>query len=329
MDRTQLLQETRDILSQAGFYVSEIYTRRLSGFDLVARRDDNLIIIKILTNVDALSEEYAEELKTLSSVLKASVLLIGFKDSEGLLENGVIYYRLGIPAITVNTLHDHLLEGVPLTVYAGPGGLYVNIDEFKIRQLRKEKNISLGSFARHVKVTRRTVQMYEEGMNTRIDVAYRIEELLQNSITQPFDILRRHYARKQNQSIPPKLDPEKFKDFELEILRQLQHVGYKIIPVEKCPFNAFSKDKEHILLTSIQQYNEKLLNRAHTLSRLSRIIERNAVLITDKETTKYNLKGTPIIFQRELKKIHDPEDVIDLVLERQSKTSKKSLTKRL
>lgn len=317
MDRKQLLEETRDVLSQAGFYVSELYTRRLSGFDLVARRDDTLVIIKILSNVDALSEDYAEELKTLSSVLKASVILIGDRDGEGVLENDVIYYRFGIPALTIKTLYNHLLEGVPLTVYAGPGGLYVNIDEYKIRHLRKEKNISLGSFARHVKVSRRTVQMYEEGMNTRIDVAYRIEELLQNSITQPFDILRRHFASKQNITQPPHLDPEKFKDFELEILKTLQHVGYKIIPVGKCPFEAFSKDKEHILLTSIHKYNEKLLDRAIILNSLSKIIERNAVLITDKETHKHNLKGTPMISQRELKKILDPEDVIDLVLERQ------------
>jgi len=317
MDRKQLLEETRDILSQSGFYVSELYTRRLSGFDLVARRDDTLVIIKILSNVDALSEEYAEELKTLSSVLKASVILIGDRDGEGVLENDVIYYRFGIPALTSKTLHNHLLEGVPLTVYAGPGGLYVNIDSYKIQHLRKEKNISLGSFARHVKVSRRTVQMYEEGMNTRIDVAYRIEELLQNSITQPFDILRRHYAHKKNINQPPHLDPEKFKDFELEILKTLQHVGYKIIPVGKCPFEAFSKDKEHILLTSIQKYNDKLLDRAIILNSLSKIIERNAVLITDKDTHKHNLKGTPMISHRELKKILDPEDVIDLVLERQ------------
>ena len=317
MERTQLLEETRDILSRAGFYVSEIYSRRLSGFDFVARRDDTLVIIKILNNVDALTEKYAAELKTLSSVLKASVILIGARDSDGALENDVIYYRFSIPTLTIKTLHDHLLEGIPLTAYAGPGGLYINIDENKLRHLRKEKNISLGSFARHVKVSRRSVQMYEEGMNTRIDVAYRIEEFLQTSITQPFDILRRYYTRKHEPSQQPKLDPEKFKEFELEILRLLQNVGYKIIPVGKCPFEAFSKDRENILLTSIQQNNEILLDRAHVLSSLAKIIERNAVLITDKETSKHNLKGTPIILRRELKKIHDPEDVIDLVLERQ------------
>jgi putative transcriptional regulator len=316
MERAQLLEETRDILSQAGFYVSELSTRRLSGFDLVARRDETLIIIKILTNIDALTESYAEELKTLSSVLKASVVLIGARDGDGILENNVIYYRFSVPALTIKTLHNHLLEGVPLTAYAGPGGLYVNIDEYKLRQFRIEKNISLGSFARHVKVSRRTVQMYEEGMNTRLDVAYRIEELLQSSITQPFDILHRHYSHKRKSS-SPFLDPEKFKEFELKILHLLQDVGYKIIPVGKCPFEAFSKDRENILLTSIQQYNDHLLDRAHVISSLAKIIERNAVLITDKEISKHNLKGTPVIFHRELKRIHDPEDVTNLVLERQ------------
>ena len=46
------------------------------------------------------------------------------------------------------------------------------------------------------------------------------------------------------------------------------------------------------------------------ISSLAKIIERNAVLITDKEISKHNLKGTPVIFHRELKRINDPEDVI-------------------
>ncbi|MBU0496932.1 MAG: transcriptional regulator [Candidatus Thermoplasmatota archaeon] len=317
MDRATLLQETRNILSQAGFYVSDLYALHLSGFDLVARRDDTLLIVKILTNVDALSEEFAEELKTLSSVLKAGVILIGNHDGEGILEDNVIYYRFGIPALTNDTLQNHLLEGMPLTAYAGPGGLYINIDEKKLRRIRQERNISLGSFARHVKVSRRTVQMYEDGMNARLDIAYRIEELLQTSITQPFELIHRHYHRETPTPSLPTTAVDKFREFELEIFKMLQEIGYKIIPVGKCPFDAFSKDRQHILLTCIQEYNQRLLQRAEIMSSLARIIERNAVLITDKETTKHNLSGTPLITRHEFKKINDPDDVLKLIRERQ------------
>ena len=123
MPRTELFNNLRGILTKAGFYVSELYSMRLTGFDVVARRDDTLLIIKVLTNVDSLSENVAKELLTLSSLLKASPLLIGEKNGAGTLEDDAVYFRFGIQAITVGTLKNHLLEGMPINVYAAPGGL--------------------------------------------------------------------------------------------------------------------------------------------------------------------------------------------------------------
>ncbi|MCK5112459.1 MAG: transcriptional regulator, partial [Thermoplasmatales archaeon] len=150
MKRTELLGSIRDVLINAGFYVSDLHSIRLTGFDIVARRDDSLLIIKVLTNVDSLSEDVANELKTLSSLLKGCPLLIGEKNGSGILEDDVAYFRFGIQAITLNTLKNHLLEGMSIRVYAAPGGLYVHLDEEKLRKLRQEKSISLGAFARYV-----------------------------------------------------------------------------------------------------------------------------------------------------------------------------------
>ena len=67
---------------KAGFYVSELYTMRPIGFDLVARRDNSLLIIKVLTNIDAMSEGVASELRKLSILLKGCPLIIGQKRWE-------------------------------------------------------------------------------------------------------------------------------------------------------------------------------------------------------------------------------------------------------
>jgi len=162
MDRTQLFKNIREILSNAGFYVSDLCSMRPIGFDLVARRDNSLLIIKVLTNIDALSEDVAKELRVLSILLKGHPLLIGERSGAGFLENDVVYDRFGIQTISYETLKSHLLEGMPLKVYAGPGGFYVNLDREKLIKRRQEQNVSLGSFARSVRVSRRTVQMYEE-----------------------------------------------------------------------------------------------------------------------------------------------------------------------
>src|SRR5512137_525526 len=107
MDRNELLVEVRDTLINAGFYVSELYSIRPTGFDLVARRDNSLLIIKVLTNIDAMTENVANELRTLSVLLKGCPLLIGERSGIGTLEEDAVYDRFGIQAITSKTLKNH------------------------------------------------------------------------------------------------------------------------------------------------------------------------------------------------------------------------------
>ncbi len=315
MQRTELFKNIREALTKAGFYVSELHSMRLTGFDIIARRDDTLLIIKVLTNIDSLSEDVAFELKTLSSLLKASPILIGEKNGSGLLEDDVVYLRFGIQAVTCNTLSDYLLEGVPVSVYAAPGGLYVNLDKDKLKKIRRERNISLGEFARHVNVSRKTVQMYEDGMNARIDVAIKIEELLDSDIATPIDIFKKDKIKEileldYNQRVT------KIKDFQKEILFLLRNIGYRIIPMERCPFEALSKEKEKIILTSISERNLRLADKAQVINKISKITEKHGAVFTESKFTKTNIKGTPIISKKELKKARGPEEIFELIIER-------------
>lgn len=316
MNREALLGEIRETLSNAGFYVSELCSVRPIGFDLIARRDNSLLIIKVLTNIDSISEDVAKELRTLSSLLSGCPILIGEKTGKKILENDVVYDRFGVKAITMETLKNHLLEGIPLEIYAAPGGFYVNLDHEKLVKLRKQHDYSLGSFARSIKVSRRTVQMYEEGMNTTAEVALRIEKALGDNVTVPIDILKhRPYATKELKIRSPAETPS-FRDFQREIFSILENVGYKVIPMERCPFEAVSKDKKKILLTCVDRYDKKLMKKAQVVGSISKITEKQAVLITDKNVNKTNIRGTPLIVKKELKNIRGPEEILELIIER-------------
>ena len=315
MDRIELITNIREFLGHAGFSVSDPYAINLPGFDLVARRDDTLLIIKVLSNIDALSEGVGNELRALAYLLKATPLLIGEKNGVNTLEDDVVYFRFGIETVTLSTLRNHLLQEVPVRAYAAPGGLYVNLDPEKIRRLRQEKNISLGAFARHVRVSRRTVQMYEDGMSARMDIADRIEDMFEQSVTTPIDLLKPLMVETERLPLFQK-EQTHMKEFQHEVFSLLQNVGYKIIPMDRCPFEALSKEKEKVLLTCVQDYNKKLIEKAHFISSISKIMDRHAVVFTNKDVTKKNIEGTPIIMKTELKKIRDPEDVFTLILER-------------
>lgn len=315
MDRTELCSAIRDFLGAAGFSVSDPSAIRLPGFDVVARRGETLLIIKVLSNIDGLSEDVGHELHTLAYLLKATPLLIGEKNGMNTLEDDVVYYRFGIQTVTPTTLKNHILSETPIRAYAAPGGLYVNLDQQKIRRLRQEKNISLGSFAYHVRVSRRTVRMYEDGMSARIDIADRIESLFEQSVTMPIDLLKP--LREKTEQLPSYTkEQENMKEFQKEIFSLLQDIGYRIIPMGRCPFEAVSKEKEKLLLTCVQQYNKKMAEKAHVINNISKIIEQHAVMFTDKDVRKKNVEGTPIIIKKELKRLHDPEDVFALILER-------------
>lgn len=314
MNRTQLLNEVRDTLVKAGFYASDLLTLRPIGFDLVARRDNSLLIIKVLTNIDAISENVAKEIRTLSNLLNGCPLLIGERSGVGALEEDVVYDRFDLQAISSKTLKNHLLEGMPLEVYAAPGGLYVNLDREKIKKLRTEKEISIGSFARTLRVSRRTVQMYEDGMNSSVEVALRIENLLGTEVTVPIDILKHKIIKESIHSTPAGADG--FGKFQKDIFSILEQIGYKVIPLERSPFEAVSQDKNRILLTCVDEYNQKLLKKAEVISNISKVTEKQAVLIVDKDVEKKNIGGAPLIAKKELKKARGPEELLDLVLDR-------------
>ena len=122
MLRTDLIDSVRSTLAQAGFSVSERCDLRPISFDLVARRDRDLLILKVLTNVDALSEPIAQEIKLLCKFLEGRPLLVGLRAGTGELEDGVVYNRHDIHIVTPATLAEYVIDGSAPMVLAAPGG---------------------------------------------------------------------------------------------------------------------------------------------------------------------------------------------------------------
>ena len=97
MHRSELIHDTREVLAKAGFYTSEETDSRMICFDLVARRDNILIIFKILSNVDSFSKFNAEELNVVTTMLRGAPVLLGERNSQKRIEPGIIYLRYGVP----------------------------------------------------------------------------------------------------------------------------------------------------------------------------------------------------------------------------------------
>jgi len=146
MEKHELLNNITEILKKGGFEVA--LSRVQCSFDIVARRNLIVLIVKALVNLDTFSDEHAWDLKILSKALKATPLVVGAKTKLGPIENSTVYSRHGINCISVETLEELFIEGNPPLVYADRGGFFVEVDGSLIKEEREKKGMSIG----HLKV---------------------------------------------------------------------------------------------------------------------------------------------------------------------------------
>ena len=100
--RADLVERITKILEGEGFVVVS-YADTKSCVDLIARRGDELLLIRVLGNIDALREESAKEFLRLAAVLRAHPIIVGAHSKRGPLERGVVYRRYSIPAVSFET----------------------------------------------------------------------------------------------------------------------------------------------------------------------------------------------------------------------------------
>jgi putative transcriptional regulator len=309
VQRDELIRSVRELLLRSGFKASVPLRLRSIAFDIVARRDQSLILVKVLTNIDAFSKENAEELKVLAEALGGSIMLVGERSGSGDLEQGIVYSRFDIPIIAFSTMKDLLMDDEPPFIFAAPGGLYVRLDSELLHHIREERSVSLGTLAEVAGVSRRTIQMYEAGMGAMIDAALRLEEYLGNQIVMPVDPL--NYKPPATESKP--LDLEKYDEFSKNIYTMLQQLGLLVKPTDKCPFEALTVDKELLILTGLGKDETRLADKAKMVSDLSRITGKESVIFIERLRTRNSIEGTALIGRDELKKIHESERLRKMV----------------
>lgn len=311
MKRDRVLEDTRRELAKTGFFLSHPHGERGLCFDLVARRDDTLLIVKVLQNVDALDKETAHELVRIARILEGSPIVVGERSGTGPLEDGVTYTRFGVPILSRRTLSDFLEEGVPPFLYSAPGGLYVRLDAELLKRLREERQVSLGTLADIAGVTRRTIQMYLEGMSATMEVALRLEEFLNESLVLPVDPFAFPSGSTGREERLPRLE-----GFERELFHRLERLGYRVLRTVRSPFDALSIYEETTLLTGVGDAESAIERKAEVVSNLSRVVEKGSVMFVERGTIQRSIRGVPVIAREELRRAKDRDDVEEMISKR-------------
>ncbi|MFC4245530.1 transcriptional regulator [Natribaculum luteum] len=315
MSRSALVGNVTAMLEDAGFTVSDRCAIRPKSFDVAARRGDDLVLVKILGNIDAFNEATGHEMRRLGTYLQATPLVIGLRSRDEDLKPDVVYFRHGVPSLSPDTAYNLFVEGIPPLIYAAPGGLYVNIDGDLLADEREQRDWSLGQLASELGVSRRTVSKYEDGMNASIEVAMALEELFDAPLTSPVDVI--DGAEDVHDADPTPDDPEADPDDE-EIVTVLTRAGFRVHPTLRSPFKAVSEDedeKDDVVLTGHSQFTKAAEKRARIMSSIGHVTRTRSVYFVDR-AKRESVDGTALVEREELTELHDADELRKVIRER-------------
>jgi len=315
MDEGNILKNVvRAILGKNGFRISsEILDS--SSYDIVASKDNEIYIIKVLYNVDTFKKEAAEELKLISKLLKAKALIVGIKCGLGKLDDYVLYSRYDIPVLSLKTFTDLLKYGEYPFSFAAPGGYYAKINGKKLREFREKYNISLGDLAKIANVSRKSIQLYEEG-NTAVslDVIARIEEYFNETFMErinPFENL----PEPENYSMFLKTNDV----LQSEFHNVFRRAGYTVYFTRRSSIDALSTNRDELIFVGISKFKKELINKATMIENITEITSKDGIVVTvTKEDTYVRI---PVISLEELERAKDKDDVKSMILEKKFRTS--------
>lgn len=310
-ERESLLLQVLDVMERENFEISEMCSAGGACFDIFARRNVFLLFLKVLKNIDSISEGYAREISSIGNIMCASPLIVGKKTRNCDMEDGVVYGRYSIPAVTVDTFEDILLEGTLPMIFTARGGYYVKIDGALLHEIRRQRGLSLGDIAKKVGVSRRSVHKYEnEDTCMTLKTAQRLEEFLDESLARPINLF-----------FIPKMSnfaDELHDEFERNALKTLMELGFEVYPIKKAPFNALTKEEGDVMITKLTKTSPKGVSKsAKIIKSISDTANTGAFFVMDTRTKfKKNIHGIPAIKKEELEKIDDTDELLDVLKNR-------------
>lgn len=306
LTRSNLLQKIETLLKNEGYKTSDIYDQ--GSFDIVARKNLLILLLKTFLNIDSINENNAREMKQLANIFLASPIIIGEKSRNGRLEDGVIYERYDIPTISFETLKNMIIYKEYPEILADRGGYFVKIDGNVIKQYRDENSLSLKDLADLAHVSRATMYKYEnEIVRANTETAMILEEILNTKVTLDIDLLKQ-----------PQKDQIEYSDD----VNDLSKLGYGVISTSKSPFDAVAKmkvpSKDSPLMANVEKNRtEKTLKRmAIPLKDLSVVTTSEPVFIINNEKIKESIGTIPVIKSWELKEFENSKELLKMIRER-------------
>lgn len=297
------------LLKEAGFAVSQPCCSRPSCFDFVARKNDELVLIKLQSDIDNFSPKDSVELDGISQSVSAASLLVSEKTRDRPLEDDTVYSRYNVPAVTPKTFEGIIVGKTHPLVQAGPGGYYVEIDGSAIRRRRQELSLSAGEMAQMIGISRRTLYGYERGMTkASVGAAYNMVYILGIPVGRSVNVLQKPRKQRKCRLLARARRMIQRNKFLTKIFKSDR---YDVTTVLKAPFDfVINVPEERMKIIGGVAGNEEqgLDKRIDEILSFSKVVQAHPVLITERQ--KLPNKEIPCVYREELSRISKPQDLI-------------------
>jgi len=333
MNRT-ILEKIDDLLKKANFetFMLDNFCNKKNKFcfDLLVKKNDLIFSVKVFTNIDNISPEIVNDIKSLSMLLKSKPLLIGIKNRYNELEDNTIYIRDELPFITLATLENIIEKDLYPYILARRGGGIMFLNGNIMKFIREKQEISRKELSELLGVTKRTVCAYEnESMRPSEKVAKKLSNILENK-----DLFRKINLFEWNFKFEIDWkEPREFtarNPFETHLQAVLDDIGvcsywYKNspIPFKLSLYSKVSDDNKeknvYPLFSGVSEEDKKINALSlNCLNMFNKLFHANSLFIVNNDIKipdSLRKIKVPIVKIRNLEKIDDEEEFIDLVQE--------------
>lgn len=281
------LEKVELFLLKKGFIVKSL-TR--SSFDILARKEGVILLLKVLEDANSISREYSEEMISIASCINASPVIVADK-AGGKLQDNVVYVRFGMWTISPNTFFSGINSKMPF-VRSNQAGLTASLDSAKLREKREELGHSINSMSKMVGVSGRTIFNYESrDSEVTVNTALKIHRIFGDNVFDEINIFE------TKASMPNKCTTD--------IANKYVNLGFEATDTKKTPFSVIAKKGREIILTEV---GDKVNPEAKSLSKL--IDADNLVIFYKKKP-----KDLPSITKKEFFEFEEAGELIKFLKE--------------
>ncbi|MBW2975793.1 helix-turn-helix domain-containing protein [Candidatus Woesearchaeota archaeon] len=290
--KTGIVEKVGIYLLKKGYTIKSL-TR--TAFDILARNEKRILLIKVLEDANSISEEYASQMRHVASYIGASPLVISEKAGNRLYDN-IVYSRCGIYTLNFSTFRNSVENKFPF-IRSGRAGPTARVLGDKIKRIREQEGISLGDISRKVGVSKKMVQRYEKGQaDVTVNKALKIYDIFGHSVFDKINVFERQSELRHIERHPAASG---------DVVRKYSDLGFEAVDTKKVPFDVIAKKKDELILTKVGD------KPGPGLDSLSKLVDADRLTIYRKKKPK----EIPALTKKEFMEFEKASELIKFLKE--------------